>query len=151
MADSPRVAEKEIQAAARLRASLRDFGRASEQVLHAYGLTPERYDLMLAIRGETERNGAATVGELADELGVSQSAVTQLVRRAEDAGLLRREVSSHDARVRYLQLSTDGERRLLRALIGLRPERERLARIVTELAILPERPPTGGPTQTKVN
>jgi DNA-binding MarR family transcriptional regulator len=124
----------EYRAAGELRASLRRFAQSSERVLRAQGLTPERYELLLAIKtGEDER---ATVGALAQALDVAQSSVTQLVRRTEDAGLLRREVSSADARVRYLRLTKKGERALARAVAGLRPERASLIEIT-----VPAQPP----------
>jgi DNA-binding MarR family transcriptional regulator len=113
---------------------MRRFLQASERVLRAHGLTPERYELLLAIKGASEGDERVSVGALAEELGVAQSSVTQLVRRAEDAGLVGREVSSADARVRYLRLTRKGERRLARAVAALRPERARLAEIVARLA-----------------
>jgi DNA-binding MarR family transcriptional regulator len=60
-------------------------------------LTPERYELLLLIRVAAE--GEATVGKLAQQLHIGQSAVTQLARRVEDAGLIERTVSPTDARV----------------------------------------------------
>ena len=124
----------EFRAAAELRASLRNFLQSSERVLDAHGLTPERYELLLAIKGAPDGSERSTVGQLAEVLGVAQSSATQLVRRAEDAGLLRREVSGSDARVRYLRLTSTGERRLARAVAELEPERERLAQICSRLA-----------------
>ena len=122
-----------VRAAADLRANLREFMQASERVLRAHGLTRERYELLLAIKGAPDGSERSTVGQLAELLGVAQSSVTQLVRRAEDAGLLRREVSGSDARVRYLRLTSNGERRLARAVAALGPERERLAEICSRL------------------
>lgn len=122
-----------VRAAAELRANLRDFMRASDRVLRAHDLTPERYELLLAIKGAPDGSERATVGQLAEALGVAQSSVTQLVRRAEDAGLLRREVSTSDARVRYLRLTSKGERQLAKAIAALGPERERLAEICSRL------------------
>lgn len=123
-----------FRAAAELRAGLRDFLRSSERVLGAHGLTRERYELLLAIKGAADGSERATVGELANVLGVALSSVTQLARRAEDAGLLRRQVSGTDARVRYLRLTRTGERRLARAVADLGPERERLADVCARLA-----------------
>jgi DNA-binding MarR family transcriptional regulator len=74
---------------------------------------------------ETRRPANASVSELTATLGVAQSSVTQLVRRVEDVGLLHREVSASDARVRYLRLTKLGERRLAKAAAGLREERDR--------------------------
>jgi DNA-binding MarR family transcriptional regulator len=129
MASSP---VDQYRAAAALRAALRRFSQASEGMLQPYGLTTERYELLLAIKA-AEKDECATVSELTGVLGVAQSSVTQLVRRAEDAGLVRREVSATDARVRYLRLSRQGERQLARAVAALHEERTRLAEIVSQL------------------
>ncbi len=126
--DGP-IAHDEYRAAAQLRAGLRGFLHASERVLRTHGLTPERYELLLAIRVGDQ----ASVGELAAVLNLALSSTTQLVRRAEDAGLVRREVSPRDARVRHLRLTEQGERRLAAAVAALRPERERLAAVIARL------------------
>lgn len=120
-------------AAAALRAALRRFSQTSDRMLQLNGLTTERYELLLAIKATETDTKRATVSELTDTLGVAQSSVTQLVRRAEDAGLVRREVAATDARVRYLRLSQQGERKLARAVAALHEERTRLAEIVSQL------------------
>jgi DNA-binding MarR family transcriptional regulator len=122
----PRVRAAEYRNAAQLRADLRSFVRLSEQVTRAHGLTPERYDLLLAIKGRAADVEGATVRELANALRLSPSSVTQLVRRAQQAGLVVRKVSLSDGRVNYLELTDEGERRLARAVAGLRTERRRL-------------------------
>jgi DNA-binding MarR family transcriptional regulator len=132
-ASNGQLAPEQYRSAAALRAGLRQFSQASERALQQHGLTPERYELLLAIKSTDHDAEGATVSELADVLGVAQSSVTQLVRRVEDAGLLRREVSPNDARVRYLRLTKQGERRLARAVAVLHQERERLATIVSQL------------------
>lgn len=124
---------EEYRAAAALRAALRRFSQASERVLQRYGLTTERYELLLAIKSAENDSERVTVSDLTLALGVAQSSVTQLVRRVEDAGLLRREVSADDARVRYLRLTKRGERQLARAVGDLGQERFRLTAILSEL------------------
>ncbi|HUO69905.1 MAG TPA: MarR family transcriptional regulator [Solirubrobacteraceae bacterium] len=123
----------EYRKAAALRAGLRHFSQASEHALQRHGLTPERYELLLAIKAADGGQERATVSQLTTELGVAQSSVTQLVRRVEDAGLLRREVSASDARVRYLRLTTQGERQLAKAVADLKEERARLATVLSQL------------------
>ena len=132
---------EEYRSAAALRAGLRTFSRASEQLLAGHGLTPERFELLLAIKA-AENDEPATVTGLCAALGTAQSSVTQLVRRAEDAGLLRREVSSRDARVRHLQLTAQGERRLGSAVTDLREERARLLAVISRLEFAPARQPS---------
>jgi DNA-binding MarR family transcriptional regulator len=128
-----RLKPHEYQAAAALRAGLRQFTQASEHALQRHGLTTERYELLLAVKAIDDEAQRATVSELTSVLGVAQSSTTQLVRRVEDAGLLRREVSTADARVRYLRLTPRGERQLARAVADLRQERQRLATLVRQL------------------
>jgi DNA-binding MarR family transcriptional regulator len=52
--------------------------------------------------------------------------VTELVRRAEEAGLVDREQSQTDARVAHLRLTAEGERRLRLSFTQLATEREQL-------------------------
>src|SRR5436190_2556982 len=89
----------EIASVAEFRAALRAFLRRSERVARRCGLTPQRYLLLLMIRGAADGSGQSTVTELAERLQLAQSTVTELVRRAENAGLIAREQSHTDARV----------------------------------------------------
>lgn len=123
----------QYQAAAALRAGLRGFFQASEETLRGHGLTPERYELLLAVKCSQENGADATVADLTVELGVAQASVTQLVRRVEDAGLLTRQVSPTDARVRYLKLTRQGELRLAAAVADLSEERTRLVSVLQRL------------------
>jgi DNA-binding MarR family transcriptional regulator len=102
-------------------------------VLRGHGLTTERYELLLVLKSAESGSERVTVSELTSALGVAQSSVTQLVRRSEDAGLLWREVSASDARVRYLRLTKRGERQLAGAVADLGEERDRLAAILSAL------------------
>jgi DNA-binding MarR family transcriptional regulator len=120
----------EYQRAAELRAALRSFLRASEQTARRHRLTPQRYMLLLMIKGAPNGSERSTVTELAQRLQLAQSTVTELVRRAETVGLIRREPSAKDGRVAYLSLSEEGERRLAGAIADLGPEHRRLAEVV---------------------
>jgi DNA-binding MarR family transcriptional regulator len=126
-------------AVAEFRAGLRRFLRRSERVARASGLTPQRYLLLLMVRGAADGSGRSTVTELSERLQLAQSTVTELVARAEEAGLLRREQSQSDARVAHLMLTEEGERRLDQAFTGLSTERSQLRDAFTQLdAGLPE-------------
>jgi DNA-binding MarR family transcriptional regulator len=57
---------------------------------------------------------------------LAQSTVTELVRRAEGAGLVEREQSQRDARVAHLRLTPEGERRLMLSFTELAKERAQL-------------------------
>jgi DNA-binding MarR family transcriptional regulator len=113
-----------------LRAGLRRFLRRSEQVMRAHGLTPERYELLLAIKAEAHADTVSgpTISQLAETLELAHSSTTQLVRRAENHGLVKREVAPQDARIRYLRLTRKGEEQLAAATTALRPDRAQLAK-----------------------
>src|SRR5436190_12977056 len=110
-----RVQVDDVIAAADFRAALRRFLRRSERVARQSGLTPQRYLLLLMIKGAPGGREQSTVTELAERLQLAQSTVTELVRRAEETGLVAREQSSADGRVAYLRLTEEGEQRLMRA------------------------------------
>ena len=120
-------------AVADFRAALRGFMRHSERVARKSGLTPQRYLLLLMVKGAPDGSEQSTVTELADRLQLAQSTVTELVSRAESAGLLAREQSSSDARVAHLRLSEEGERRLSLAFTALATERAHLREAVALL------------------
>jgi DNA-binding MarR family transcriptional regulator len=97
---------------AEFRSALRRFLRKTESAARRFGLTPQRYLLLLMIKGAPGGDQRSTVTELADRLQLAQSTVTELVGRAEEAGLVEREASAADGRVAILLLTTEGERRL---------------------------------------
>jgi MarR family. len=66
------------------------------------------------------------VTQLADRLQLAQSTVTELVRRAEETGLVTREQSQDDARVAHLRLTPEGDRRLMQSFTELSAERAQL-------------------------
>lgn len=115
---------EEFREAAALRAALRKFMRSSERIAREEGLTPSRHLLLLMIK--TATGGRSTVTQLADRMQLTQSTVTELVTRAESAGLIRREQSDEDARVSWLRLTVEGESRLARTVSRIGRERQRL-------------------------
>jgi DNA-binding MarR family transcriptional regulator len=117
--------EAELARAAAFRTELRRFLRRTELVAARSRLTAQRYDLLLMIRSA----GAAElrVTELCERLQLRQTAVTELVKRTEDAGLIERRPTSEDGRVSLLRLTAEGERRLLQAFAALRDDRDALA------------------------
>lgn len=119
--------------AAAFRAALRSFQRESERVARANELTPQRYLLLLMIKGAPDGSERTTVGELTQRLQLAQSTVAELAARAEEAGLIAREPSSSDGRVVILRLTDEGERRLAGSFASLDAERRRLAAAFREL------------------
>jgi DNA-binding MarR family transcriptional regulator len=120
------ISTSDIVAVAEFRAALRRFLRRTERIALRSGLTPQRYQLLLMIKGAPDGSERSTVTELADRLQLAQSTVTELVSRAEEVGLLEREQSLTDARVAHLRVTQEGERRLLEAFTGLATERRNL-------------------------
>jgi DNA-binding MarR family transcriptional regulator len=117
------ITTSDIVAVAEFRAALRQFLRRTERIARQAGLTPQRYLLLLMVKGARDGREQSTVTELAERLQLAQSTVTELVSRAEETGLLERTQSATDARVAYLRLTEEGERRLLQAFTGLATER----------------------------
>ena len=111
---------------ASFRAALRDFQHETEHVARKNGLTPQRYLLLLMVKGAADGSGQTTVTELAERLKLAQSTVTELVKRAETAGLVEREQSEADARVAHIRLTAEGERRFGQVFTGLEAERTQL-------------------------
>lgn len=129
MATAPTA--REVARAAAARSALRRFLARTEQVAGTAGLTARRYDLLLQIKAAPGER--TTVTELARRLAAQQTAVTELVKRAEEAGLVARSPSPDDGRVSLLSLTREGERRLQRAFVALRHERLRLAQALLDL------------------
>jgi DNA-binding MarR family transcriptional regulator len=140
------VSLSEYQSVADLRAALRKFLRVSEQAARRHGLTQQRYLLLLMIKGAPDGSQRSTVTTLAERLQLAQSTVTELVARAEEAGLVARDPSTHDGRVVFFSLTPEGERRLAALVQDLRPQRASLARMVGAFAEsqLTEGQPAGG-------
>jgi DNA-binding MarR family transcriptional regulator len=117
---------EDVVAVAEFRSALRRFLRRSERVARQSGLTPQRYLLLLMIKGAADGREQSTVTQLADRLQLAQSTVTELVRRAEETGLVMREQSQDDARVAHLRLTSEGDRRLMQSFTELATERAQL-------------------------
>ena len=125
--------QEDYSSAAELRILLRRFLHRSEQVARRHGLTPQQHQLLLVIKGAPDGSERATVSGLVELLQLTQSTVTELVQRAEEAGLLRREPSLDDGRVVHLVLTQDGEKRIAASVAELGEERQLLIELVSQL------------------
>jgi DNA-binding MarR family transcriptional regulator len=94
-----------------LRTGLRRFLRWSEQQSEENGLTPAQHQLLLTIRGHSDRRGP-TIGEVADYLLLRHHSAVGLIDRADAAGLVERVRDPDDHRVVRLQLTAMGTKRL---------------------------------------
>jgi DNA-binding MarR family transcriptional regulator len=117
---------------AELRAAMRRFHAATNEITKRHGLTPQRYDLLALLHGESERPHTATA--LAELLRLSRNATTELVSRAEKSGLVARQNDPADARVKWIAPTAEGSRRFLAVVAELRPERRRLLELLEEIA-----------------
>jgi DNA-binding MarR family transcriptional regulator len=124
--DGDRPSVDDVVSVAEFRAALRRFLRRTERTARGSGLTPQRYLLLLMIKGAPDGSEQSTVTELADRLQLAQSTVTELVRRAEEVGLVVREQSAADGRVGHLRLTREGERRLAKSFTSNATERHEL-------------------------
>jgi DNA-binding MarR family transcriptional regulator len=129
----PSLSPAEVARVADFRAALRAFMRKSERNARKSGLTPQRYLLLLMIKGAPDGSEQSTVTELSERLQLAQSTVTELVRRAEETGLVKREQSASDGRVAYLRLTEEGELRLMKAFTTNDQERQELRAAIARL------------------
>ena len=133
MTRRPSPTAEEAARVADFRVALRRFLYGTERVAREVGITPRWYVLLLLIKGAPDLSERSTVTELSERLRLAQSSVTELVARAERAGLVRREPSSEDGRVVYLRLTPEGERRFAEAFESLASERRALRDAIAEL------------------
>lgn len=134
-ADAGGLRLEDVQRAAELRAALRSFLSVTEAAARRHGLTPQRYLLLLMIKGASDGTESSTVSDLCERLGLAQSSVTELVQRAEESGLVRRDPSERDGRVAHLYLTADGETRLAATFDDLRGEREHLRALLARVRV----------------
>jgi len=130
MRETPTVTISYHDAAA-FRTELRRFLHRSEEAARQVGITPGQHMLLLQIAGSDEEQ--TTVSELVEKLSLTQSAVTELVQRAELAGLVARQTSPSDGRVAHLRLTDLGAESLERVHSMLGPERAQLRRMIDRL------------------
>lgn len=114
------------------RSALRRFLHWSEEEARAAGLTPAQHQLLLAIKGHPGAD-APTVGDLSEHLVLRHHSVVELIDRAVEAGLVRRERDESDHRVVRLQLAPLGEKRIEELSRLHLEELKRLAPLVASL------------------
>jgi DNA-binding MarR family transcriptional regulator len=125
----------ELGRTAAFRTELRRFLHKTEAATIDAGLTPQRYDLLLMIKTAPDGSESSTVTQLCEALDLRQTAVTELVKRAEEAGLITRQRSADDRRVVTIRLSSEGEARLMRVFDALTNDRHSFVESFRELAV----------------
>jgi DNA-binding MarR family transcriptional regulator len=124
-AGSTPLTKQDFEALARFRFGIRRYLRFSEETVRRHGLTPQHYQLLLALKGFPDREWA-TVRELADRLQLRHHSVVELVNRAQKQGLVERAGHPDDARVVRVLLTEDGDRILARLSALHRDELRRM-------------------------
>ncbi len=124
---SAELTQREFEQLANFRHALRRFARHTELEARRVGLTPQQYQLMLAIKGFPGRDWA-NISELAERLQIRHNAVIGLVNRAEEHGLVRRQQDTErgDRRVVQIHLTQKGENVLSALASAMRDERIRV-------------------------
>lgn len=89
--------KQDYQRLAHFRQRLRHFMRNSELMCKAHGVTALQYQLLLQLRGASERDWA-TVGELAEHLQSKHHSVVALIDRCEAARMVERKPGRDDRR-----------------------------------------------------
>jgi DNA-binding MarR family transcriptional regulator len=126
MLESGPITKGEVLQAAEFRRQLRRFVAHGDAGVRRAGLTPQRYLLLLAVKGAPDGSETRSIGQLSDDLQLAQSSVTELVDRAEAARLVVRATGDADARTVLVRLQPAGEERLMASLAAVRAEREQL-------------------------
>jgi DNA-binding MarR family transcriptional regulator len=107
-ARSAPLTKQDFEALARFRFGIRRYLRFSEEAVRRDGLTPQQYQLLLALKGFPGREWA-TVRELADRLQLRHHSVVELVNRAQGQGLVERGAHPGDGRAVRVSLTPQGQ------------------------------------------
>jgi DNA-binding MarR family transcriptional regulator len=124
------LTKQDFEALARFRFGIRRYLRFSEETVRQHGVTPQQYQLLLAIKGFPGRDWAV-VRELADRLQLRHHSVVELVNRAQAQGLVHRTTDPDDARAVRVVLTDRGEHLLDRLSALHRDELRRMDTVLT--------------------
>lgn len=134
MARDP-MTDDDYRTLARFRLALRTFTRFSEDAARAAGVTPHQHQLLLAVRGLSDRS--PTISEVAEWLHLRHHSTVELVDRAAEAGLVERSPDEHDHRRQRILLTATGNRVLASLselhLDEVRRFREEMAEVLGDL------------------
>lgn len=97
----------EYRALAEVRYRIRRFLSISERMAREAGLEPQQHQLLLAIEG-MPADRLTTIGDLAERLQLKHNSTDELVRRAEQRGLVATERGEDDRRQVIASLTAAG-------------------------------------------
>ena len=124
------MSKGDFEALARFRFAVRSYLRFSEETVRGQGLTPQHYQLILALKGFPGREWA-TVGELAERLQLRHHSTVELVDRAQGNGLVDRDQDPSDGRTVRVLLTGKGQRLLAQLSPLHRDQMQRMAAALT--------------------
>jgi DNA-binding MarR family transcriptional regulator len=124
------LTKQDFEALAQFRFGIRRYLRFSEETVRRDGLTPQQYQLLLALKGFPGRDWA-TVREVAERLQLRHHSVVELVNRAQAEGLVERAADPADGRVVRVLLTGRGEQVLARLCELHREELGRMRTLLT--------------------
>lgn len=127
---APPLSKQDFEALAQFRFGVRRYLRFSEETVRRDGLTPQQYQLLLALKGFPGRDWA-TVREVADRLQLRHHSVVELVNRAQAEELVERAADPNDRRAVRVLLTSRGEEVLARLSALHREELHRLQAVLT--------------------
>jgi DNA-binding MarR family transcriptional regulator len=123
------LTKADFEALARFRFAVRRYLRFSEEAVRRFDLTPQQYQLLLAVKGFPGRDWA-TVGELAERLQLRHHSVVELVNRAQRLNLVARSPHPEDRRAVRVTLTPEGESTLGRLATLHRAELRRVGELL---------------------
>ena len=106
-----RLSTDDLRKQAEFRHHLRKFLRSSEVNAKAFGLEPNQYQLLLAIKGLPE-TAEPNISTLADRLQIEQHSAVELVDRSVKKGVVERYRQGSDRRKVFLRVTPEGDRAL---------------------------------------
>ena len=124
------LTKQDFEALARFRFGIRRYLRFSEETVRRHDLTPQQYQLLLALKGFPGREWAL-VAELAERLQLRHHSVVELINRAQKQDLVRRVPHPGDARAVRIELTGHGQEILARLSALHRDELRRMEATLT--------------------
>ena len=126
------LAPHDYEVLAEFRYLLMRFAAFSEHAAQAAGLAPRQHQALLAIKGYPG-GGEATIGDLAQRLGIRHHSTVGLVDRLVSRGYLVRRGDPGDRRRTFLSLTASGEQALAGLSAAHRRELRRVAPLLKSL------------------
>jgi DNA-binding MarR family transcriptional regulator len=127
--DAAGFTKQDFEALARFRSGIRRYLRFSEETVRSHGVTPQQYQLLLALKGFPGRDWAR-ITELAEALQLRHHSVVELINRATRHGLVERRPEPEDARAVRVVLTDEGEQVLAQLSALHRGELERMESVL---------------------